>query len=380
MKATKPPLRVVIAGGGPAALELLLALRELAAELVDIELIAPTTDFVYRPMRVTEPFDGGEPPRFSLPSIVRDCGGVHRLGALTAVDVDRHRATLDDGGELGYDVLAVAIGAAESIALPGALTFEGDASRRAFGRLLDELEEGRLRRVVFAVPAGVVWSMPLYELALMTAAHCRDRGVEDVELTLVTPEDEPLALFGLRASAKVLSLLRESGIAVKAGAYPTSVQEGQLLLTGGMNLAADRVVTLPRLVGRKVHGLPQDSAGFIPTDGYGRVRRAKDVYAAGDATTFAVKQGGLATQQAFAAAESIAAAAGAAVVPHPFRPVLRGLLLTGGLPNYLRAELRGGTGDDSLADVEPLWWPPGKIAGGRLSHYLAAQETSARLA
>jgi hypothetical protein len=58
-----------------------------------------------------------------------------------------------------------------------------------------------------------------------------------------------------------------------------------------------------------------------------------------------VKQGGLATQQADAVAEAIAARAGAAVTPQPFRPILRGMLLTGESPRYLRTEL-GATGGD----------------------------------
>jgi len=96
-----------------------------------------------------------------------------------------------------------------------------------------------------------------------------------------------------------------------------------------------------------------------------------DVYAAGDATTFPIKQGGLATQQADVVAQAIAARAGAPVTPEPFRPVLRGLLLTGRTPAYRSTELRGGLGDMSRAEVEPLWWPPSKIAGRYLSPYLA---------
>jgi sulfide:quinone oxidoreductase len=52
-------------------------------------------------------------------------------------------------------------------------------------------------------------------------------------------------------------------------------------------------------------------------------------------TQFPLKQGGIATQQADVAAASIAAHAGADIEPHPFRPVLRGLLLTGMTPRYL---------------------------------------------
>ena len=70
----------------------------------------------------------------------------------------------------------------------------------------------------------------------------------------------------------------------------------------------------------------------------------EDVFAAGDITNFPVKQGGIATQQADTVAAVIAASAGSDVDPHPFRPVLRGLLLTGGQPRYFRQEITRGVG------------------------------------
>ena len=79
--------------------------------------------------------------------------------------------------------------------------------------------------------------------------------------------------------------------------------------------------------------------GFIEIDEHARVRGVPDVFAAGDATTEPIKQGGLATQQADAAAEQIAAEAGAPVAPRPFRRVLRGVVLTGEAPLYLRRDL-----------------------------------------
>jgi CBS domain-containing protein len=93
--------------------------------------------------------------------------------------------------------------------------------------------------------------------------------------------------------------------------------------------------------------------------------------AAGDITAFPVKQGGLAAQQADAVAEAIAADAGAELTPQPFRPVLRGMLLTGAEPRYLRGELAGGTGETSAASSDPLWWPPAKIVGRHLAPFLA---------
>ncbi len=83
-----------------------------------------------------------------------------------------------------------------------------------------------------------------------------------------------------------------------------------------------------------------------------------------------MKQGGIATQQADAAATAIAARAGAPVAREPFKPILRGLLLTGGMPRYLRTDV----GDaSSTAATVPLWWPPAKIVGRHLAPFLAAQ-------
>src|SRR6202008_1259331 len=116
------------------------------------------------------------------------------------------------------------------------------------------------------------------------------------------------------------------------------IEPRMVVLAGGARLPADRVITLPLLDGPRLAGLPHDRHGFIPVDAQGRVHGFTDIYAAGDCTTFPLKQGGLAAQQADAIAEMIAADAGADVVPRPFKPVLRGLLMTGGAPLYLRAE------------------------------------------
>ena len=130
------------------------------------------------------------------------------------------------------------------------------------------------------------------------------------------------------------------------------------------------MVTLPRLKGVPLAGVPQTEDYFIPVDAACRVRGLEDVFAAGDITTFSVKQGGLAAKQADAAAGTIAAGAGAETVTEAFDPVLRGLLLSNS-PLFLRAALSGGRGSASVADLEALWWPAAKIAARHLSPYLA---------
>jgi sulfide:quinone oxidoreductase len=361
------PLRVVVAGGGVAALELALALRAQAEERVSVEIVAPETDFVYRPLAVVEPFRAGEAVSFPLPALVRATGAELRTGTVVSVDAEEKTVSTDTGG-VPYDVLVVALGARPREAVPGALTFRGPQDGPALASLLEDAVDGRLRRLAFAVPAGATWPLPLYELALLTGSYLDDRGTMEVELTLVTPEEAPLAIFGHTASEALEELLRAREIEFRRRTTPFRFEHGGLQLMPADALDVDAVIALPRAEGPFVSGLPSDVAGFLPTDEHGRVVGVDDVYAAGDVTQFPVKQGGIATQQADAVAEAIAARVGAPVEPAPFRPVLRGLLLTGLFPRYLRAE--PGTGVSTI-DTEALWWPPAKIVGRYLAPFLA---------
>jgi sulfide:quinone oxidoreductase len=354
--------QVLIAGGGVAALEAALALRHLAEERVSVTLVAPEPRFWYRPLAVVEPFGGGRLHGVDLAELADACGALFVVDGLAAVDADAHVAHTTSGAEFEYDALLVATGAKPVAAVPGAFTFRGPADVEAFAALV-AADEGRL---AFAVPGGVAWPLPLYELALQTAD-----AVPGAELTLVTHEDEPLGVFGAAASAAVRELLERRGIVLRTRTYPVSFEHGALALAPESRIAADAVVALPRLTGTPVPGLPHDADGFIPADPSGHIRDIDDVYAAGDAVAFPIKQGGIAAQQADAAAEAIAACAGAQIEPEPFRPVLRGLLLTGGAPIFLRAELASGNGDTSVAATELLWWPPGKIVGRYLAPFLA---------
>jgi sulfide:quinone oxidoreductase len=362
------PVRVLIVGGGVAALEATLALRALAEERVAITLVAPEADFTYRALAVAEPFRVGEVRRFPLRLLVKAAGAGLRRGCVVAVDPGRRVVLTEAQDELPYEVLLLALGAVVRVALPGALTFRGPEDGPALAALLERAVEGELRSLAFALPAAVTWPLPLYELALLTGAYLTDRGTMGVKLTLVTPEEAPLGLFGARASEAIRELLETRGIALHLRATPVSFEERVLRLAPVRQIEAGAVVALPRLEGPRLLGVPCDPNGFIPTDEYGRVGAGLDVYAAGDLTQFPLKQGGIAAQQADAAAASIAAQVGAEVVPRPFKPVLRGLLLTGMAPRYLRSQV--GTAD-SAVDTEALWWPPAKIVGRYLAPFLA---------
>jgi sulfide:quinone oxidoreductase len=386
-------LRVLIAGGGVAAVEALLALRALAGDRVSVSLMTPESELTYRPVTVAEAFGRAEARTYQLADIFADQHGAHIVDSLVAVDPVGHAVMTASSATIPYDALLIATGARTTNPLPGALMFAGRAEVPRLRALLDELVDGTASSVGFALAREQTWALPLYELALMTASHLRDHG-SAARVTIVTPEEEPLGLFGPPAEAALHQMLSAVGIRLRCSALPARITRRQIVLAGGGSEVADRVVTLPELDGPGLAGLPADDRGFIPTDAHGRVSGAPDVYAAGDVTTFPFKQGGLAAQQADAAAEAIAQRAGAPIEPLPFAPVLRGLLMTAGAPLYLRCEphrlsrrasvaidapspSRSGPAAPSASD-QPLWWPPAKIAGRYLAPYLSTARPTLR--
>jgi sulfide:quinone oxidoreductase len=367
--AESPP-RILIAGAGVAALEAALALRDLAGDRVTVELVAPEEEFVYRPLAVAAPFRIGEAKRFPLRRLVEATGATLTQGAVRRVDAERRILTTDDDQELSYDALLLALGARPLEAIEGAFTFRGPQDEAELERILEQARSGWAHRLVFALPAELTWPMPLYELALLTSIHLSDHGVEDVSVAIVSPEAAPLELFGMAASDAIRELLEIRGIKLTLNTVPTAVEDGWLQVSSGNSVRADRVIALPRLEGIPLEGVPHNKQGFVEVDEHGQVVGLDDVWAAGDLTNFSIKQGGLATQEADAAAESIAAWAGADLQPRPFDPVLRGLLLTGLTPRYIRAEP---TAEQFAFDTEPLWWPPAKIVGRYLAPLLATE-------
>jgi sulfide:quinone oxidoreductase len=375
MSSKRMSERVVVAGAGIAALEVLLALRRLAQDAVSLVIVSPEQRLDYRPLTVVEPFGGRQAPSIEVEELIADVAAVHHPGAVVRVDAERRLVTTSRGETLAYDTLVIATGAVRVPEVSGALTFAARRDVAPLERLLAEVERRR-SRVAFAVPRGAGWPLPVYELALLTASEARKRGNSEIELVIVTPEWRPLGLFGEPVARRVAELLEERGIVFRPSTYPVRFERGVLHLAPAGELHVDHVVALPRLEGPRIEGLPCDGDGFIPTDLYGAVLGVPAVYAAGDATTFPIKQGGIAAQQADAVAQAVAARAGASASPERFRPILRAVLLTGDEPLYLRAELIGGQGELSVAEAEALWAPPSKIVARELGAYLARADTS----
>ncbi len=365
--------RVLIVGGGVAGLEAMLALRALAGQRIELELISPEPHFYFRPLAVAAAF--GAPPRsvLSLASVAADADALYTEDTVAEIRAGSRTLRLTAGSTCEYDALIVAPGGRPVEAITGATTFGLPGSVERFRAILAEAEAGHIGKLVFVVPALVGWPLALYELALLSAERLRAAG-SAASVTVVTAEPAPLAVFGGRASGAVLEELEAHGVHFLPGLVAEQVAWGELHShPGASRIAADAVIALPKLLGPDLGGLPRDRDGFVPVDRHGLVRGLTDVYAAGDAISFPVKHGGLAALQADAVAEAIAARVGVPIHPEPFRPVIRGMLLTGDRPRYLESGLADGEGETGGVSLRPLWWPPSKIAGRYLAPYLAAE-------
>ena len=294
--------RVLIAGAGIAAIETVLALRDLAPPHTHLTVVAPDPEFLYKPLTVEEPFTGKPAEHHELGPLLREIGARCVTGSVQSVDVEGHSVGLDSGRRLHHDFLVVCVGGHARSALDDAETFWSGRWDLPVDHLIEQAAASPERKLAFVVPPGCSWPLPLYELALMTRRRTEEIGESKLRLCVYTPERAPLGMFGDVASDAVAALLSARRIEFEAGSW---------IADDGESTGAGAAIALPEIGGPAIDGLPADAHGFLHVDRHGRVVGAEDVYAAGDATDFPIKQGGLATQQADAVSEHLAARLGA---------------------------------------------------------------------
>ena len=366
--------RVVVAGGGVAALEACLALRAaLEADALAVDLLSPVARFELRPLSVLEPFDATPAWGMDLASFAEDQDLHVVRDGLSGVDVGARAVVTTSGGRLGFDHLLVATGAEPVRAVPGAVTFRGGRDADAVRALVDRSATAR-STLAFVAPKG-------------RPGPCRSTSWRSWRRR---GRDRTAGGPGARHHARAHAAARLRRARERRRRAPPGGARGALRRRGGRGRGRRGRGRAARTGGgcpppRSSRcracaapvppACPTTTEGFVPVDEHGRVAGCDRVFAAGDVTDFPLKQGGLAAQQADAAADAILAAVGYPIVPRPFRPVLRGVLYTDHDPAYLRAPTPG-------ADPEPqsfsLWWPPSKVAGRHLSPYLTIRAGAPR--
>jgi sulfide:quinone oxidoreductase len=376
------PLGVLVAGAGVAALETVVALRQLAPRAAAPTIIAPDDSFTVRALSVFEPFGFEPAPRYALSALTTALDVGRRRDEIGAVDRDRRVVHLRSGTVVPYDVLVLAVGALSYPVFDHGILFDYARQPEPVDRLLADVRSGHVDSVAIVVPRACPWTLPAYELAFMLASFARSgepgaaAGLgRKLDITLVTAEPAPLAAFGPAAADMIRAEFAASGLGLMTGLPVRVPSERYVELPHGRKLAASRIVHLPGMAGPRIAGLPYDADGFVPVGADLHVGDDPDVFAIGDATVGPHKHGGLATQQADAVARAIARRGDGASVAEPYPPVLRAVLRTERGPRYLRADPAGG--GDCVVSEECLWWPPTKVASHWLGPWLAAHELAA---
>jgi sulfide:quinone oxidoreductase len=363
---------VVIAGGGVAALEAALALRALAGQRVAIKLVAPNAKFRYRPLVVREPFTSARTAGYEVAEIAERAGAQLLVDRFKWLDPTGRTLHTDHGVKLRYDAVLLAVGAKMHPRFRDVLTLDDSRLGEQLSKFVFDLDHAMIRSVAFVVPSLPIWSLPAYELALMTANRRAAQGRE-VSVLLITPEDSPLAALGVNASVEVGRLLAEAGITTITSANCQIREPGRIdVYPLRRSIEVDEIIALPELYAPALPGVPTSAErGFVTVDQFGRAHGLKRVFAAGDITETPVKHGGLSAEQADVAAQTIAALAGAPVDPRPLRPALHVMLLGADKPLFIRSQMLGEHGVDLEMSNDPLWQPVEKLHSEYLGPVLA---------
>lgn len=346
MSESRP--EILIAGSGPGALEATLGLSASKHLDASVALISPQLEFQYRPNMVMEPFGVTNTAKYAVAEVIRHPNVTQWQGTLERVDTAASKAYSPEGDEFDFDALVIATGtdAHADLAEP-VVTFGKPGSLDKLKEIVAEIDAGSINSVLFTAPTGPTWQLPIYEFALMCADRAERQSGQQITIVVVTPEAEPLDVFGAENSAAVRQLCAELGVVVHSDATVEAFDGTTANLSDGTSQAADRVFAMPRLTGRAPEGIPTDENGFIHVDDNQLVEGTSNVYAVGDVTDFRVKQGGLASLQADAAIAAIEAALGDREAPDPFVREIEAILIAASR----RLAMRAGIGEETSQSI-----------------------------
>jgi 3-phenylpropionate/trans-cinnamate dioxygenase ferredoxin reductase subunit len=233
----RPEQRIVIVGGGPAALSTARSYRD-AGGRASIDLICGEPHLPYGRPPLTKEFLRGEADVRDLPLESEEWFAAHAVSArracrAVALDRVRRRVELEGGQELDYDACVLATGSApQRPPVPGA----EDPGLHTVRTVDDALRlRGAAQRGARAVVVGAGF------IACEAAASLARRGIDTA---LVAPEPLPQAhRLGERAGELITALLCDAGVEVRLGAEVERIEpRWRVRLAGGEELAADLVL------------------------------------------------------------------------------------------------------------------------------------------
>ena len=242
---------VVVLGGGIGGVVAARRLRALAPPQTRVVLVERSLRQSYPPS-YTWVMTGERRPD----AITRDLARLRRKGievveaAVDAIDVDA-RTVSAGGAEIAYDHLVVALGAELAPeAVPGlageAFTYYQADEADRLHRALDGFTGGRVALVISSLP----YKCPAapYEGAMLLESLFRRRGIRArVEISLSTPEPQPLPVAGPALGAAVTAMLERKGIAyhTKRKTVEVDAAAHEVVFEDGAREPYDLLVAVP---------------------------------------------------------------------------------------------------------------------------------------
>jgi NADH dehydrogenase FAD-containing subunit len=311
--------RIVVAGGGFGGLESAFYLRMKLHDRAHITLVSDQDHFLFKPNSIYIPF-GLEPEKLMIP-LQRPTHRRHIEFVQTRVrEIDPVKRTISgEGATLPYDFLVIATGSGmRPQEIPGLAEYAETIwtpidmlrLRGAFSNLLADTKAGKRRQVLFLIPPNNKCAGPLYEMVFMLDTWLRRQHVrEQVDIAWSTYEAGYIQAFGPRLNEVVTKEFERRGILGYKGYTVEKVEEKGVSYHNGGSLPYDLLISFPPYVASTAFpGLPSDDRGFLATDLASRqVIGHPEIYVAGDAGDFPVKQAFLAFLQADAVAAHVAA-------------------------------------------------------------------------
>jgi 3-phenylpropionate/trans-cinnamate dioxygenase ferredoxin reductase subunit len=270
--------RLVVVGGGPAALEAARAYREAGAG-GEVVLVSADEHLPYNRPPLSKDFLRGESAEDDLPL---EDGDFYRRQDIDvrlrtraqALDTGRRILILSDGDTLSYHSCVLATGAApKPLPVPAA-----EGSGAYYLRSRQQARE--LREAAAAARSAVVVGSGF--IGCEAAASLARRGLA---VTLVSMEDGPQAArLGDAASQILRAWLADDGVSLRLGVKVESIEAGRVRLAGETSVEGDLLLVAGGV--EPAAGIAAEAglaveAGRIQVDAHMRSSVA-DVLAAGD--------------------------------------------------------------------------------------------------
>lgn len=381
--STSAKPRILVLGGGFGGLETAFYLRMRLQDKADITLISDQEYFLFKPNTIYIPFGlAPEKLRIYLDKPTRRKAIRFVKARVQEIKPGTREVFTNDKQVFQYDYLVVATGASmRPDEIPGLNQYaqtiwtpeEMLKLRGALNTLLETAKAGKTQDVLFLVPPNNKCAGPLYEMVFMVDVWLRRNGVRDqVNLTWSTYEKTYIQAFGPRLHQVTLKEFEQRGIHHYPEYSVSHIEKGGVSYTGNASLPFDLLISFPPYIASTMFpSLPVDDRGFIATELETRqVKGHPEIYAAGDAGDFPVKQAFLAFLQSDAIAEHLSAQILGTKPAHLFEPVSMCVMEQFDTATFAQVPLKVNGGVSVIVDSplyksgsSPLWRLGKKLLG-----------------